>query len=197
MSRADSDGELLRRAAGGDQNAWDALVERLSSRVWAVARAHRLTKADAEDVYQVTWMRLVTHIDGIREPERVAAWLASTARHESLHLLRRSGRQVATGDEFQFEGVDALAPDPDERLLASERQAAVWDALATLPPHCQRLLRLMMAEPGFTYEEISELLEMRQGSIGPTRGRCLEKLRYQLAAATQRTENTSATEVPR
>jgi DNA-directed RNA polymerase specialized sigma24 family protein len=73
----------------------------------------------------------------------------------------------------------------------------VWDALATLPSHCQRLLRLMMAEPGFTYEEISELLEMRQGSIGPTRGRCLEKLRHQLAAATQRTEDTRAKEVPR
>jgi DNA-directed RNA polymerase specialized sigma24 family protein len=98
---------------------------------------------------------------------------------------------VPTGDEFQFEGVDPLTPAPDERLLATERQAAA------LPPHCQRLLRLMMADPAFTYEEISELLEMRQGSIGPTRGRCLEKLRHQLTAATERNEETRAREVPR
>ncbi len=194
---APSDGELLRRAADGDEKAWDGLVERLSSRVWAVARAHRLTSADAEDVFQVTWMRLLTHIDGIREPERVGAWLASTARHESLHLLRRSGRQVPTGDEFQFEGPDPLAPPPDERLLATERQAAVWDALATLPAHCQRLLRLMMADPPFTYEEITELLEMRQGSIGPTRRRCLDKLRHQLTPVSERSEDASPEEVPR
>jgi len=197
MPAALSDGDLLRRAADGDQAAWDGLVERLGSRVWAVARAHRLNKADAEDVFQVTWMRLVTHIDGIREPERVGAWLAATARHESLHLLRRSGRQVATGDEFQFEGVDPLAPSADERLLATERQAAVWDAVATLPSHCQRLLRLMMSDPPFTYEEITELLDMRQGSIGPTRRRCLDKLRNQLAPVSERSEDTRPEEVPR
>ncbi len=194
---APTDGDLLRRAAKGDQDAWDGLVERLSSRVWAVARAHRLTSEDAEDVFQVTWMRLLTHVNGIREPERVGAWLASTARHESLHLLRRSGRQVPTGDEFQFEGPDPLAPSPDERMLATERQAAVWDALTTLPPHCQRLLRLMMSDPPFSYEEITELLEMRQGSIGPTRRRCLDKLRHQLAPVSERSEAASAEEVQR
>ena len=197
MPAAPSDGDLFRRAAGGDQAAWDGLVERLGSRVWAVARAHRLSKADAEDVFQVTWMRLLTHTESLREPERVGAWLASTARHESLHLLRRSGRQVATGDEFQFEGIDPLAPDPDERILATERQNAVWEALATLPPHCQRLLRLMMADPPFTYEEITELLDMRQGSIGPTRRRCLDKLRRQLAPVSERSEDARPEEVPR
>jgi RNA polymerase sigma factor (sigma-70 family) len=196
VSRAPTDGELLGRAASGDQRAWDALVERLGSRVWAVARAHRLNKADAEDVFQITWMRLVAHMDGIREPDRVGAWLASTARHESLHLLRRSGRQVPTGDEFEFEGTDALAPAPDEQMLATERQAAVWDALATLAPPCQRLLRLMMADPPFTYEEITELLHMRQGSIGPTRRRCLEKLRNRLDAVSERSHDARPEEVP-
>jgi RNA polymerase sigma factor (sigma-70 family) len=145
----------------------------------------------------MTWMRLVTHMDGIREPDRVGAWLASTARHESLHLLRRTGRQVPTGDEFEFEGADPFAPAPDEQMLASERQAAVWDALSTLPAHCQRLLRLMMSDPPFTYEEITELLQMRQGSIGPTRRRCLEKLRHQLAEVTERSADTRPEEVPK
>ena len=197
VSAPESDGDLFGRAASGDQDAWDALVERLGNRVWAVARAHRLNKADAEDVFQVTWMRLVTHVDAIREPDRVGAWLASTARHESLHLLRRTGRQVPTGDEFEFEGADPFAPELDEQMLATERQAAVWDALAALPPHCQRLLRLMMADPPFTYEEITELLQMRQGSIGPTRRRCLEKLRQQLAPVGERPEGTRQEEVPR
>ena len=197
VSGSVSDGELLGRAASGDQDAWDALVERLGNRVWAVARAHRLNKADAEDVFQVTWMRLVTHVDAIREPDRVGAWLASTARHESLHLLRRTGRQVPAGDELELEAADPLAPEPDERMLATEQQAAVWDALAALPPHCQRLLRLMMADPPFTYEEITELLQMRQGSIGPTRRRCLEKLRHQLSPAGDRSEDTRPEEVPR
>src|SRR5688500_5332449 len=82
----ESDGDLVLRARAGDAGAWDALVERLGSRVWAVARAHRLAKADAEDVFQVTWMRLVTNLEAIREPGRVGAWLASTARHESLRV---------------------------------------------------------------------------------------------------------------
>src|SRR5205814_1885854 len=105
-----------------------------------------------------------------------------TARNESLHLLRRSGRQVATGDEFEFEGIDPLAPALDERMLASERQAAVWDALTTLSSRCQRILRLRMADPPFTYAEIAELLGIKPGSVGPTLGRCYDKLRPQLAA---------------
>jgi RNA polymerase sigma factor (sigma-70 family) len=156
------------------------MVDRLGNRVWAVARAYRLGKADAEDVFQVTWMRLMTHLDAIREPDRVGAWLASTARHESLRVLRRSGRQLPTGDDADFDTPDPLAPSAEAALIASERQAAVWKALEEVPPHCQRLLRLLMAEPPPTYEEVSEALDMPIGSIGPTRRRCLEHLRRRL-----------------
>jgi RNA polymerase sigma factor (sigma-70 family) len=104
---------------------------------------------------------------------------------------------VPTGDEFEFEGADPFAPAPDEQMLATERQAAVWDALTTLPSHCQRLLRLMMADPPFTYEEITELLQMRQGSIGPTRRRCLDKLRVELTDEGERSESARPEEVPR
>ncbi len=166
------------RARDGDAKAWDALYDRLKGRVWAVARAHRLSREDAQDVCQLTWMLMLTHMKTIREPESVGAWLASTAGHESLRLLKRSGRQVPTGDAFEFEGIDPMAPAPDARLLADERQKAVWDALELLKPECQRLLRLRMAE--FSYKEICDLLGRPPGSIGPTQRRCLDQLRERL-----------------
>jgi len=175
MGGGATDGELLVAARDGDAAAWDALYDRLKGRVFAVARAYRLAREDAEDVAQLTWMLLLTHMKTIREPERVGAWLASTAAHESLRLLKRSGRQVPTGDAFEFEGVDEMAPPPEARLLADERQQAVWDALARLKPECQRLLRLRMAE--FSYKEICDLLGRPSGSIGPTQRRCMDQLR--------------------
>src|SRR5213080_2918328 len=87
-------GGLVRAAAGGDQAAWDALVDRFASLVWSVARAHRLSAADAADVSQTTWLRLAEHIDRLRDPERVAGWLATTTRNECLKVLRLSGRQI-------------------------------------------------------------------------------------------------------
>jgi RNA polymerase sigma factor (sigma-70 family) len=190
--RAEDDAELVLRARAGDSGAWEELVERLGGRVWAVARAQGLNRADADDVFQITWMRLVTHLDTIREPERVSAWLATTARHESFRVLRRNGRQIPTGDDEDFEGVVLLDPPLDARMLTSERQKAVWDALATLPPNCQRLMRLLMADPPFTYEQITELLDMRPGSIGPTRARCLEKLRRRLLPLDDKHEKASS-----
>ncbi|HEX6596058.1 MAG TPA: sigma-70 family RNA polymerase sigma factor [Acidimicrobiales bacterium] len=192
MARAGgTDGELVLGARAGDSGAWDALVDRLGPRVLAVARAHRLSWADAQDVYQVTWLRLLTHLHSIREPERVGAWLASTCRHEALRLLRRDGRQVPSGTSDDFDDADPLTPPPDARLLASERQLAVWQALAALPPHCQRLLRLLMTDPPPTYEEITAALDMRQGSIGPTRRRCLEKMRAELGGISHGPEGSS------
>lgn len=189
--RGDDDAELVRRARSGDASAWDKLVERLGSRVWAVARAQGLSRADADDVFQVTWMRLVTHLDAIREPERVGAWLAVTARHESFRVLRRNGRQIPTADDDVFDDTPCLDQPVDAGVLASERQHAVWEAVATLPAHCQRLLRLLMADPPFTYEEITDLLDIRPGSIGPTRGRCLDKLRRRLAGPEDENQGTT------
>ena len=175
--RGDDDADLVLRARAGDSDAWDTLVDRLGSRVWAVARAQGLSRADADDVFQVTWMRLLTHLDSLRDPRRVSGWLTVTARHESFRVLRRNGRQIPTGDDDDLDAALPLDQPVDAGLLADERQKAVWDAVAKLPPHCQQLLRLLMADPPFSYEEITELLGVRQGSIGPTRGRCLDKLR--------------------
>ena len=191
-----SDGELFRAAQHGDTAAWEALVERVGPRVFAVARSFRLSWADAQDVYQISWYRLVTHMDGIREPERVSAWLASTARNESLRVLKRNGRQVPTGEDEEFEGADPLAPEPDARLLATERQKSVWEALAQLPSHCQRLLRMFMTDPPPTYDEITAALDMPLGSIGPTRRRCLDKLRTLLVGINDGGEGSASQEDP-
>jgi RNA polymerase sigma factor (sigma-70 family) len=174
------DQQLVKGAREGDQAAWDALVARYGGRVWAVARAHRLAAADAEDVFQLTFMRLVTHIESIREPSKVGAWLVTTARHECLRVLRGAGRVVPSGDDDALDRPDPLLPAVDSRLLAGERHVALHAALGRLSHRCQRLLRVLMADPEPSYEEVSRALDMPVGSIGPTRGRCLKHLRREL-----------------
>ena len=175
-----ADEDLVEAARKGDQSAWDAIVDKYGSRVWAVARAHRLNSADAEDVFQVTFLRLVTHIETIREPSRVGAWLATTARHESLTVLRRAGRGGPSSDDGLMDAPDSSLPPVESRLLADERHAELYAALARLSEPCQRLLRLLMADPEPSYEEVGRALDMPIGSIGPTRGRCLKHLRREM-----------------
>jgi RNA polymerase sigma factor (sigma-70 family) len=174
-------GDLVARAAEGDQAAWDALVERFSPLVWSVTRAVGLGGADAADVFQTTWLRLVEHLGRVREPERLSGWLAVTARHEAYRTLRRTGRAVPTDDEHAFDV--AVDDAPDRGLLAAERDREGWAAFRLVPARCQALLRLLVAEPPVSYQEIGELLAMPIGSIGPTRARCLDKLRGALAGA--------------
>lgn len=174
------DEDLVAGAKNGDQSSWDHLVAKYGSRVWAVARAHRLNTADAEDVFQITFLRLVTHIDTIRDPSRVGAWLKTTARNECLRVLRKAGRAVPSSDDEVLDGADPLLPAIDANLVADERQAALHAALGRLSEPCQRLLRVLMADPEPTYEQVGQALGMAIGSIGPTRGRCLKSLRREL-----------------
>ncbi|MGI8684384.1 MAG: RNA polymerase sigma factor [Acidimicrobiales bacterium] len=178
MSPAD-DAALVRAAADGDQAAWDALVKRFSGLVWSIARSHRLGAADAADVSQTAWLRLVENLGRIRDPDRVGAWLASTSRNECLRVIRRSGRQVPTDldADTDLEADEALAPPVDAGLLAGERDAHLWRAFSTISERCQVLLRLLITDPPPSYEEIGEILDMAVGSIGPTRARCLAHLR--------------------
>ena len=166
---------LVRAAAGGDEAAWDALVRRFGALVWSIARAHRLTDADAADVSQTTWLRLVEHLDRLRHPGRVGPWLAATARNECLRVLRLRGRQVLAGEEFEL--VDEVTPPPGAALFLAERDEALWRAFDALPSRCRALLRVIVATPPPTYEELAAALDIPIGSIGPTRARCLERLR--------------------
>jgi RNA polymerase sigma factor (sigma-70 family) len=173
--------ELVRAAADGDQRAWEGLIARFGGLVWSVARAHGLSRADAADVSQTAWLRLVEHLHRLRDPERVGTWLASTTRHEALRTLRRARRQLPVGDEAELEGSGPVVDPPEARMLAAERSDLLWQAFAALPARCQALLRVLMADPPPNYQQVAVAMDMPIGSIGPTRGRCLDRLR-QLAA---------------
>jgi RNA polymerase sigma factor (sigma-70 family) len=166
-------GQLVRAAADGDQAAWNGLVDRYNGLVWSVARSFRLPAPDASDVVQTTWLRLVEHLGRLQDPERVGAWLATTARRESLRALRHSARQIPT-EALPDAGGDARL---DAAVLADERDRALWRAFGHLGERCRCLLRILVADPTPSYEEISDVLEMPIGSIGPTRQRCLAQLR--------------------
>lgn len=170
---------LLTRAAQGDQRAWEDLVDQHANLLYAVARSFRLDAADASDVVQTTWLRLVEHLDRIEDPSRLVGWLVTTARREALRVLRRGGRERPAGEESVLDRADD-APPVDTALLLDERDQVLWTAFQELPEKCRRLLRIAVVEPE-AYEEISAVLGMPVGSIGPTRRRCLTQLRALLA----------------
>lgn len=168
-------GVLVRAAARGDERSWNALVDRYSGLVWAIARNHRLSAADSDEVFQTTWLRLVEHAGRLQDPAKVGGWLATTTRHESLRLLRRGARQIPIGDAMPEPTCPTAGPG--DELLRSERDRALWSAFSRQPARDQALLRLLTADASPSYEEISAALDMPVGSIGPTRARCLERLR--------------------
>ena len=185
---------LAGAAAAGQAQAWDALVGRFAGLVWAVARGHGLSPVDAADVSQTTWLRLAEHLPRIREPERLGAWLATTARHESIGLLRRAERQVPVDPTCGPCALDTVlaAPDVDRELLDQERDEALWRAFESLSSPCKVLLRTLLADPAPSYAEVSEALGVPMGSIGPTRKRCLGRLRRCVGVVVIRGEHTNA-----
>lgn len=168
--------DLVLAAAEGDDDAWEALVERFAGLVWGVARSHGLSETDAADVSQSTWLRLAEHIRSIRQPERIAGWLATTARNESIRILRRGHRDIPVGTRHEVPMAEEVS-DVATRMLEEERDIALMKAFETLPVRCQMLLRVLTAAPALSYAEASQALDMPIGSIGPTRARCLQHLR--------------------
>jgi RNA polymerase sigma factor (sigma-70 family) len=166
---------LLARAAQGDQRAWDELVAEHSRLLWSVARSFRLDAADANDVVQTTWLRLLEHLDRIEDPARLIGWLVTTARREAMRVLRRAGRERPVIEDTVLDRPDE-SPPVDSGLLRDERDRALWEAFARLNEKCRQLLQVAVTEPR-AYDEISAALGMPIGSIGPTRGRCLSQLR--------------------
>jgi RNA polymerase sigma factor (sigma-70 family) len=170
--------DLLAAAHNGSQDAWDLLVDRYGRLVWSVVRGFRLDAATAADVSQTVWLRLVEHSDRIRDPERLGSWLATTARNESIRVLKRLSRSVPT--EFSLDVADEGAPGIDERLLEDEQLREVLVAFEDISSRCRELLQMLCLDPPLEYEEISEILGMAIGSIGPTRARCLDRIRKRL-----------------
>ena len=175
--------ELVRRAAEGDMMAWDRLVAQYERLIWSITVEFKLAESDAADVAQTTWMRLLEHIDRIQYPDRVGSWLAATARNECLRSLAARKRVVLSDNDIELRSALTHVPEIDERLLARERDQTVRDAMSRLPRRWQRLLEMLMADPPASYADISDELELPIGSIGPTRGRCLARLRVLLQAS--------------
>jgi len=177
MDATDPLATLVPAAREGDQHAWNAIVDRFLPLVGAIIRRHRLSEADGDDVSQTVWLRLVEHLDALREPDALPGWIRTTTRNECLRLLAIRGR-VRPVDPQDNGGLDAVAADvADEDLLAAERRQALREALAELPAGRRDLLLLLLTDPPLAYEEISGRLGIPIGSIGPTRARALEQLR--------------------
>jgi RNA polymerase sigma factor (sigma-70 family) len=165
--------ELITRATQGDEEAWQELVHRHAPIVWSVTRAHRLRGADAADASQNTWTLLAEHLPRLRRPDRLAGWLATTARRECLRILLQGRRELPL-DEIDVR-VEVEPP-----ALTRVRDQLLWQAFARLPTRCRQLLGLLAHAPELTYVQISRALGINLNSIGRTRGRCLEDLRRKL-----------------
>lgn len=173
--------DLIDRAGGGDQQAWRDLVNRYANLVWSVARSHRLDHADAADVCQTTWLRLAEHVSSLRDPSRLPGWLATTARRESLRVI--AGRRRETPGTLPDEPDPDPAAGPETLVLIEDRDNRLWQAFGGLTERCQQLLRILSSAPELSYAEVGVVLGIPVGSIGPTRGRCLDTLRRRLTAA--------------
>jgi len=172
-------GELLALAAGGDESAWNELVERFSQMVWSIARSFRLDDATAKDVSQTVWLRLVENLHRIDDAERLPGWLATTCRREALRVKGMRDRVVPT--DFQYDVADDSS-SLEAMLVEDEEAREVVIAFGSLSEECQQLLRLLTTEPPLSYEEISKIIDRPIGSLGPTRARCLERLKAALSA---------------
>jgi RNA polymerase sigma factor (sigma-70 family) len=170
---------LVKRAGEGDSSAWTVLVEQFSGLVWSVVRAHGLYNADAHDVFQTVWLRCVEHLKRLRDPERLAGWLATTTRHECFRVTRMARRTQPAADMVLEVEVDDSAGEDRlvERLTDLDEQSAFRRALEVLPEQCRILLRLLLSDPPLSYDDISDALSIPRGSIGPTRQRCLDRVR--------------------
>jgi RNA polymerase sigma factor (sigma-70 family) len=175
--------QLVTRARDGDRQAWDALVDRYAPLIWAICRRYGLDRADAQDVGQIVWLRLLEHVEKIRDQAALAGWLAVTAQRECIRVLRTRRPQPAGYMPGAGDVPDDHSGTAKQELLAAERDAALREALARLPAYCQRLIALLCADPSVPYAEISTRLGIAAGSIGPDRGRCLEELRRDPAIA--------------
>lgn len=177
MADASEVSRLVRASASGSETAWNELVRRYSPLVMAVTRTYQLTADDAKDVSQTVWLRLVENLANLREPDALPGWLATTTQRECIRQLRQ-GRRVMPVDPHTDGALQLCETvDPDTDILRAELHQALRDGLADLPERDQALLKLRAADPPKSYEEISQILGMPIGSIGPTLRRSLDRLR--------------------
>lgn len=181
--------ELVRGAAQGDRVAWGDLVDRFAGLIWAIAKSQGLDDSDAKEVSQTTWLRLAEHIDRLTDPHKLAAWLTTTAKRESIRLGRLGARQVLVDPWSMLGRVEEDAVSLDSTLLREEEDILVQQAMALMPSRCRELLtRLVASDEPPSYSSLSAESGIPVGSIGPTRNRCLEQLRRLLSEVGVRAE---------
>ncbi len=175
----DAAGTSFARWRAGDPAALDELVKVMSPVLWHVVRATGLSREQSEDVVQTAWLALVRNAQSVGDPQAVARWLCTTARREAWRVSKTSGRTTVVEDDA-LEWHLPHAASPESAVVLSDEQARLWESLGQLPERCQKLLRIVAMEPRPDYARIAGELKMPIGSIGPTRGRCLDKLRHEL-----------------
>jgi RNA polymerase sigma factor (sigma-70 family) len=180
MNDDDQIASLVTAAAEGDQAAWYEIVRRYCPLLVSVIRSFRLTASETEDIAQEVWLRLVEHLDRLREPRALPKWIITTAKRESMRYLsvhRKQRTQPRDPLEPNWQTFAGDGVDPDEDLLRAERHEALLAGLAELPTRQRELLLLLIADPPLSYAEIGRRLGLPPGGIGPTRARALERLR--------------------
>jgi RNA polymerase sigma factor (sigma-70 family) len=171
---------LMDEARDGNDDALGQIVTELSPMLWQVARAAGLSSGDAEDVLQTVWTALIGHLDSIRQSRALISWLVVTTRREAWRVRDAGRRQLPADQEWLCDVPDA-GPGSEEQVIIDDQRRALWTALRRLSPRCQELLRIVAFVPRPDYQAVAAELGMPVGSIGPTRGRCLAKLRALLA----------------
>jgi RNA polymerase sigma factor (sigma-70 family) len=169
-------GQVIADAVAGDQLSFQIIVDRHAGLVWSIIRSYRLSRSDGEDAAQGVWLAVVQHLGQLREPDRLPGWIATTTRRECLSVIKRTSRVPESSNEV-LERLAAKDTDPDRALLISERSRALAEAFADLDERCRELLSLLGTDPPLQYQDVAEVLAIPIGAIGPTRTRCLEKIR--------------------
>jgi RNA polymerase sigma factor (sigma-70 family) len=170
--------DLVTRARNGQQQAWDTLVERYAPLICSICRRYRLGRADADDVCQTVWLHLVDQLDTIRDPVALPGWLATTTRRECGRVLHTARGPHVSGHALDTEIMpDERGVPAEQELLAAEAHTALREALSHLPPPSRQLIALLTEDPPLPYAQISARLGIPVGSIGPSRRRCLDKIR--------------------
>jgi RNA polymerase sigma factor (sigma-70 family) len=178
-----STAELVADARQNDLAAYEELIHRYEHFVWSVVRSFRLGDADAHDAVQATWLRLVENLGRVRDPEHLGSWLATTASRECLRIIRRGSRETWDVEERLAQKPDDVSPAPEASTVDQMMADVLWEHVAVLPPRGQALLRAMSRSDAPAYAELSQTMNMPIGSIGPTRGRYLRRLRQHLESA--------------
>jgi RNA polymerase sigma factor (sigma-70 family) len=181
LTGAELHAACMAAARAGDRRAMDRLVAELTPLVWHVARANGLDRSVAEDVVQTVWLALFSQLEKLRDPKALAAWLITTTRREATHPFGRRIQPVPLSDEVA-EAMPSTQPAPEDEAVRADRDRRVWRAFVRLPHRCQELLRLTVLAGRAEYQLVAEHLRMPRGSVGPTRGRCLDQMRDLLAS---------------